>query len=73
LTAWDFPSLISYTATGQVSLHVPHPSHLLTSILISTIFGGISFSEEFYQNKYRGIKAFTQDFDGFEDVMVYQI
>jgi len=51
LTACDFASFISKTLVGQVSLQVPQPSHLLWSILISTILG-LSPFEESYQNKW---------------------
>ena len=49
LTACDLASFISKTLVGQVSLHVPQPSHLLWSILTSTIFG-LSPYDEVYQN-----------------------
>jgi len=41
-TGTDFSSLISKTATGHVSTHVPHPVHLSLSTTIFTIFHSFS-------------------------------
>jgi len=49
LTGCDLASFISNTLVGHESLHVPQPSHLLWSILISTILG-LSPFDETYQN-----------------------